>query len=83
MRAFWANVMGRSVDGVSGRWGGLEDRSENRVEVELVAKGFEFGEGIVEIDDENGFAVVEAVEDDFVPKMLSPKSGGGLEGVGT
>ena len=68
---------------VSGRWGGLEDRSGKRVEIELVAKGFEFWEEVVDVDDENGFVVVEAVEDGFVPKMLSPKSGGGLDGVGT
>ena len=75
--------MGRSGEVVSGRWGGLEDRSEKRGEVELVAKGFEAWLEVVEVDGEKGFVVVEAAEGDLVPKMLSPKSGGGFEGVGT
>lgn len=51
--------------------------------VAFVAKGFDFGWEVEEVEVENGFLVEEAVEGDFLPKMLSPNSGGGLEGAGT
>lgn len=51
--------------------------------VAFVAKGFEFWWEVEEVEVENGFLVEEAVEDELVPKMLSPNSGGGLEGVET